>query len=122
MFSPVSAADLASWRTDVANLLPGSAVIQTLISTPDGAGGVTRTYSNAGTVACRVDPLPKKDRIELLLLSPKMVIDYLLTLPYGTSVDIHQRVIFDGNTWEIRGLAKEHSWAVSVRAYISRVQ
>ena len=80
------------------------------------------TYSAVGTVTCRVDPLPKKDKIELLAASPRMMIDYLITFPYGTTIDVHYRVVTGENTYEITGLAKDHSWAVSVRAYISRVK
>jgi hypothetical protein len=55
-------------------------------------------------------------------LSEKMQIEYKLTLPYGTAIDVHYRVSTAGNTYDVVMLAKEHSWAVSVRAYIARVK
>lgn len=120
----LNAGDLSWMRNDVGALMPDSAILFQPSYTPDGAGGGSVAFTNMGTVAARIDPLPRKEKIELLAAAPRLVVEYLLTLPWNTTIDAHWRAILEGNgnTYEVVGMAVEHSWRVSVRAYVARVR
>jgi SPP1 family predicted phage head-tail adaptor len=121
-FVPMGTAWLARARQDVAALLPGTCIIQSVVYGSDGAGGVTATYTASGTVACRVDPQMKRDRLSLRVLAERMDVDYTLTVPYGTAIDAHYRVIYQGRTYEIGQVATEHAYALDVRTLINQVR
>lgn len=120
----LSDAQLAQMRADVLRMLPGTAIIQAKTVTSDGGGATDETWTavSSGTVACRIDPLPRDAQIAALGLAEGMKVNYLLTLPYDAPIDIGNRVSIGGDAYEIRYLSDEHSWNVSVRAYASRAE
>lgn len=120
----LSDAQLAQMRADVLRMLPGTAIIQAKTLVDDGGGAWSETWAAvaSGTVACRVDPLPRDAQIAALGLAEGMKVNYMLTLPYNAPIDIGNRVSYGSDTYEIRYLSASHSWNVSVRAYAARAE
>jgi hypothetical protein len=120
----LSVAELAQMRADVANMLPDSAVIYGANAVYDGAGGVTETSTavTGGTVACRVDPIKSKG--SNVVIDPAregLDFEYMITMPYDAPIAANRTIVTGGNTYEVVGLAREHSWNVSRRALVNRV-
>jgi len=113
--------NLSSMRADIAGLLPETCVLFSPTFSNDGSGGISSGYTNAGTVACRRDPLPKKGALELMAMAERLMIEYQLTLPYGTTIDAHWRVQFIDGMFELRQLTNQGGYALDIRAYIGRV-
>ena len=118
----LNSADLSWMAADVQRTLPDTGVYQSPTFANDGSGGYTSTYTNAGTVACRVDPLSHKDKLELLALAERMLVDCVVSMPQGTPIDVHYRFIHNSLTYEITGLFTGNSWAAVTRAYLARVK
>jgi head-tail adaptor len=112
-------------RGEVARLLPDTAEIQTRTTTSDGAGGWSEAWSTAATVACRVDPFTRRGlagtNIEQAGGREALRLTYTVTLPHDAPITVGTRIITGGFTYEVRQLIGEHSWRVSRRALIVRI-
>lgn len=113
--------DLAQMRADVAQMLPGTAIILTGTRTSNGMGGGSVAWTATGTVACRFDPFDRAVQIEQVAAGEAMRVEYVLTLAYDASITLGQRVRVEGDDYEIRRLSDEHNWRVSRRAVIRRI-
>lgn len=114
--------DLTAMRADVANMLPGTAVIQAVTRTSDGAGGWSESWAAVagGTVACRLDPLGRSlSKTEVQLLRESMTIAFQLTVPHDAPVATDCRVVIGGTTYEVLSLDVYHSERVSRRAIVA---
>lgn len=112
-------AELAQLRSDVLELLPGSAVIQRESrGTADAYGyGGSVSYAAVGTVAARVDPLAASAR-ETIGARDTDTEFRQLTVPYNADIAAGDRVVFDGRTYEIRTLSDNHSLRAVRRAVL----
>ena len=82
-------------RATLNTSLGGTAVIQSVSSSDDGGGGGgTATYTNAGTVACRLSSLTgtERERGNRIAEDAK----WLITLPATASVDVNSRIVVTG--------------------------
>lgn len=120
----LSANQLDNMRADVARMLPDTCVISSVGHTPDGAGGDTESLTTVATVACRVDPVSATSDRTMVVAAMKEALDmlYQLTVPYDTDIRIGYRVTTGGKQYEIRQLSNAHSWNVSKRAIILRIE
>ena len=118
----LSDAQLATMRSDVARMLPGTAIIHAFVAAANSAGEWSETWTavSGGTVACRLDPI-KAQNIVMAGGAEGFKVDYQLTLPYDAPIDVGHRVTYAGNAYEVRQLSDLHSWNVSVRAQVSKV-
>jgi head-tail adaptor len=119
---PLSEAQLARMRAQLNARLPGTAVIQQAIRTPDGAGGWSETWTavTGGTVACRLDPIGVGTvRETSIALRETLVVRYRLTVPYDAPLAADFRVVINGKTYEIVQLDDQHSQRVSRRAVVA---
>lgn len=110
-------------RTQFAQFLPDSATIQAMSYLPDGAGGWTEVWQTVvgGTVACRLDALFRHNPVDTIATHESVVSEYLLTVPFDAPLDVHQRVIINGETYQVRTLLTDHSWRVAKRAYVAKI-
>ena len=115
-------AQLDLMRSQVALLLPGTAVIYTKTAGTATPYGDSYTYNAAGTVSCRVDPLGQQNSTELEynLSKETTMIMYRCTLPYDATVTADDRITIDGENYEVVQLNVDHSWNVSKRIVIAR--
>jgi len=116
--------DLIQMRADVSEMLPDTAVISAPSWVSDSAGGGSQSYTpvTGGTVACRVDPLPKVQMDLLVAGGEALTVKYVLTLPHDAPMAVDYHVTTGGNTYEIIHMDIDHSWRVSRRAIIAEVR
>ncbi len=121
----VSAAQLARMRSQVAELLPGTAIIQAPTNTVDSMGGVTQSYAavTGGTVICRLDPLGNRAS-PLQLYAGRETLKKMqqLTVPHDAPLASDYRVVIATQTYEIVQLDDVHSNNVSKRAILAEVE
>lgn len=112
---------LTYMRNQVAMMLPGTAVISTS-SVVNVGGRITTTWTAAGTVACRVDPLAQStDYVGDEALREGTTELYRLTVPFDCVLDANTRVTYGGRDYEVVQVDISHSANVSKRAVISRL-
>lgn len=114
---------LRRMRADVLRMLPGTCVIQQVTNSADGAGGFTpsTTPVTGGTVACRIDPVARVQQIDTAADREALRVEYRLTVPYDAPLESGMQVVVGGYTYEVRQLVVDHSWNVSKRAIIARI-
>lgn len=118
----LTAAELSAMRSDVADSLPGTAIISRPTTASDGMGGVTATFAAAGTVACRMEP-SQTDATESesggrsVMASP-----WVLHVPHDTDLNATDRIVYDGGTYEVVELYEPRSWQVHVQAQVVQVR
>ena len=123
--SVISGGMLAMMRAQVLARLPDTAVIQSVANVSDGAGGVTPTWGvgAGGTVLCRVDPLGQISTESGVVASREaMAVRYRVTMPYDAPINVNNRVVIDGDTYEVVSVTIDHSWNVSKRVIVSEVR
>lgn len=98
---PLSAAELTQMRHTVSQHLAGTAVIHTKTAAADGQGGQTWTYAASGTVDARLSPIERGRGEQSLADRAAVVSDWILTIPYHTSADEDDRVVYDSVTYEV---------------------
>lgn len=120
----ISDAQLAVMRSQVETMLPDTAVIQSKSLASDGAGGWNETWSavTGGTVSCRMDPLRLREAIRLVGEQERLRELYQLTTPHDAPLDVDYRVVVGGETYSVIQLDTDHSWNVSVRAVVAKVE
>ncbi len=113
-------AELTALRAEQEKALPDTAAIRRLTRTSDGAGGFTSSEATVATVAARITAtLGSTERpiAERLGLAEAAVV----TLPYGTDVELADRVLINGATWDVVALLSK-SWSTALRLIVSRVR
>lgn len=116
----LTAAELASMRTDIETLLPDTCVIKTLTTAPDGMGGQTETWSASGTATCRLDRRSGGERMAGGAI--RAYGEWVLTVPYQTGVDVSKRVLHGGLTYNVVEVNADKSWPDCVRAVVEQVE
>lgn len=118
----ISDAQLARMRAQVP--LPDTAVISSMTAVADGAGGWTETWAavSGGTVACRLDPV-KGGNSGIVTVPGRegLIVQYQLTTEYDAPLAVNRRVTIGGDVYEVVQLSDDHSWRVSRRALLSRI-
>lgn len=113
---------LARMRAETAQLLPDSGAIQAATNTPDGKGGFTESWSTIATVACRIDPMPRPVQPDTIAGREAIKNQRMLTCPWDAPLAVNRRVVIGTETYEIRDLHEDHSWRVSRRAIVTKVE
>ncbi|MCC6614218.1 MAG: head-tail adaptor protein [Anaerolineae bacterium] len=119
----LSSSELAQLRADLEELLPDTCTIQADGGSVDSAGHVTPSWSNTATgVACRLDPFTvRSDSRGVIAQQERTRTYYTLTLPYNTTIEYGNRVIFGSLTLEIVQLFTTHSLHGVVRALVAEM-
>ncbi len=114
----LSTTDLAAMRSTLDASLPDTCQVTRKTPVPDGAGGQTVTYPNAGSaVACRIAPATDAVRRAEDIIAGRVAQDapWLLTLPNGTDVVATDRVTSGGRTFEVSVVLAPRSWELDRR-------
>jgi hypothetical protein len=121
----LTAAELASIRADVADLMPDTCIIITVTNTPDNMGGYTVGTAAAagGTVSCRLDA----KIINTLRASEAMggggiqpFHQFILTVPYDTTISTNNQVQKGTEVYNVISVDADKSWKGAVRVVLER--
>lgn len=122
----VTFAELASMRTAIKDLLPGTGDFYSVAASADGFGGYsegTTIVSGGSNVPYRLDPLQGEEQLAGGEIKP--FYRYILTVPhnYGTVVDSTMYFLAGTVSYRIHSIDNVHgdkSWAVSTRIILER--
>lgn len=106
-------------RHSVETYLPGTAVIQTATRASDGQGGQTFTYAAASTVDARLSPVFGGEAELASRISERNA--YVLTIPWETSIDADDRVVYDSVTYEVLQVRDRTPWELSRRCFVAEI-
>jgi head-tail adaptor len=111
----LTAADLATMRDDIAQLLPDTCDILYAISTGDGQGNETVTWGTAtANVACRVDNYRRGDeRVIAKALQPFQ--QATISLPYSTVITPANRIQVGAYVFTVQSVNISQSWKAVTR-------
>ena len=115
----ITTAELAQMRSDIETLLPDTCVINTLTSVSDGMGGQTNSWEASGTVDCRLDRRSASEQLSGGAIRPYS--EWVLTVPYGTSITVQNQVTHGGLTYNVTEVNTDKSWPDCVRATVEQV-
>ena len=116
----ITANDLNAARAVLNESLPGTAVVQNFTTSSDSGGGVTETWTAAGTYPCRFGPatlgqMEERERGERI--SPEA--DFIFTLPGTATITSNSRIIHAGGTYNVEAV-RDRSWPVSTRVEVRK--
>lgn len=117
----LSDAVLAKMRAQVLLLLPDTATIQAPNQTIDDSGAVVDGAPTETEVSCRLDPI-KADNVLEAGGREALASDYMLTLPHDADVAENYTVVIGSDTYQVIMLHDDHSWRVSRRARVVKIQ
>lgn len=84
-------------------------------------GSVEESFSNRATgVACRLAP-DQRPREYTLGMGRVSVSEFILTIPWDQAIEPSDRVVVSSETYEVLGVADDHSYRTARRAYLARV-
>lgn len=111
----VTSDEIAQMRDEAELALIDSAVISRETGSSDAQGGVTSSWSAAGTVLCRVSPMnagayegERADRVSAQS-------EWIVTFPYGTDVTERDRFTCLGVTYEPIEVKAPRTWELTRR-------
>ena len=115
--------EISLMRSEVNLALPGTAVLQTRTTSPDGQGGFTQTYAASSTVSARLSPSPVQGvgveaEIAARVAGRAM---FVLTLAAETTVAATGRVVYNGVTYEVVDAQTRTPWELSHRVFLAEV-
>ena len=121
----LTTAELASIRSDVADLMPDTCIIITVSATADVFGGHTLGTAAAagGTVNCRLDA----KIINTLRASESKAAggiqpfhQFILTVPYDTTITTNNQVQKGTEVYNVISVDADKSWKGAVRVVVER--
>jgi head-tail adaptor len=116
--SQLSNADLAYMQEAIGELLPGTCYILSGTPTSNGAGEMLDTWGTIGTADCRLDAKTGNEQLQGAAVRPQF--SYVLTLPYGTTIEENYRVVVGSDTFNVTSIDAGKSWSACARAYLER--
>jgi len=105
-------------RAAAEEALDTTAVIETSAEVSDGGGGMTTTWTPAGTAICRVAPVLRGQGEEVAGDRLTSISEVMLTFPAETDIDHDARVRADGRLYtvlEVRERSQEMTRRVKAR-------
>ncbi len=115
----LTASELTAMRAVVNTSLAGTAIIERGTLTSDSGGGYTEGWSSAGTVSCRIAPLGGMEDVTGSRISADA--DWMLTVPFDTSITENDRVVSAGGTFTVRAVRTPRTFELSRRAEVERI-
>lgn len=117
----ISASVLTALRTTVEASLPDSCTIRRNTQTSDGAGGMTDSWANLATVACRVSPSGRAPEERVIAERIGSVGLWTVTLPALTEVTAKDRLLIGARQLEVIAVLAPRSWELCRRVVCSEV-
>ena len=110
----ISAAELTAMRADLTASLPGTVTISRVSLSSDRMGGQSEAWATVGTAVARVSPsgAGTDDIVGAEALSQ---IPWVVTVPQGTDVTERDRIIYEGQTFEVIRTTAPRSWDTCTR-------
>ena len=119
----LSTNELAQLRTDAGDYLPDTCTILRDTETLRSTGDVSRSQGTVATgVACRMMPTSYRDRERLVAAQITTSGSFWLSVAHNQDVVATDRVVFDGETYEIAMVEEKGSWKVNKRAICTKVE
>lgn len=118
----LSTQELAQLRTAAENYLSDTCTIRKVTRSDDGQGGFTETWSDrASGVACRLASVrsQRSERPEGEQLAAYS--RWVLTIPHDQAIEESDRVVHDGETYEVAHLEDTHSNRTAKRVWLRRL-
>ncbi|MFN3650091.1 MAG: head-tail adaptor protein [Armatimonadota bacterium] len=115
----LSAKELASMRTAVAQTFVTAATLRRRTSVSDGQGGESYTYADAGTIRGRLQPRSANEKQEGGQLAGVTLWRWLC--PHDTELRLTDRLRIDGADYEVTGTSAGMSDALELRADLVRI-
>lgn len=114
---------LAAMRAAITELLPDTCTILTVTRTPDGMGGNSESWGTASSgVACRMDLVNRLMGMEQSKgASLQPYPQYMLSLPYDTTVDTDDRIVHNSTTYAVTRVNTGQSWMAVKRVILELV-
>lgn len=118
----LTSGEILEMRETLELTLPGTAILQTATRTTDGQGGQVWAYAASGTVAARLSPEGQL-RGEEPQLAGRVgeVANLILTIPAETQITASDRVVYDGEAFEVVEVRDRTPWELSRRVRVVRV-
>ena len=120
----LTAAELSTMRTSINELLPDTCNILTPTNVNDGQGGITTTWGTANaSVTCRLDKRSGQEQGQEQVQGAgvKPYTEWILTLPYDTTIANTQRVEVGSSTFNVISVDGDKSWEASMRVILEKV-
>jgi hypothetical protein len=120
----LTAAELADARATLLESLPDLATIRHRTSTPSGGGGQTWAFPDSHVVPCRLSPIAGGEDTGSIQTGPKKISDlttHMLTIPHDTVIAHEDRVVVNGDTYEVTYVRRRPTWEVSRRVELREV-
>ena len=115
-----TAAELTDLRAEQAAAMPLTCTVVTRAAeTSDSYGGTDAPSESTVSVACRIGPPNGSDQQVAERLG--VVVDAVVTLPYGTTVPQRGRVEQGGRAYEVVTTNDEQAYQVAVRVLCRRI-
>src|SRR5512139_2327964 len=113
--------DLSYLRATIDAMLPDTCTILSEALSPDGQGGQTSTWGTVSqNVACRLDEAAQTGGNTLVPAGGALreAHRYMLSLPYATTINAHDRVEISSNTYNVISVNEDVSWHAVMRAVL----
>jgi SPP1 family predicted phage head-tail adaptor len=103
-------------------MLTATCAIWRKVKATTNAGGADDTWVlQYANVPCRLMPELSRRVVEELAGREAMLTTYRLTVPYDTDLRADDRVVFDGDTYEVLALWDDHDLRTARRAWVGKV-
>lgn len=111
---------LAAMRDAIAELLPDTCHILTVTRTVDGMGGWSESWGTTyANISCRLDAQAMSENLKGAAVQPYK--QYMLSLPYDTTVTTANRIKHNGITYAVTGVNTSQSWQAVKRVTLEAV-
>lgn len=117
---PLTAGELLSMRHTANTYLGGTAVVYTLGTTSNGAGGYTDSHTASGTYDARLAPISGKE--ETVADRVSEVAHWVLTVPANTPLEETGLVEYNGRSYEIDRIITRTPEEITRRAVVVEVR
>ena len=120
----LTAADVTYMQSVIADMLPDTCNVLSEALAADGQGGQTSTWGTVTTnVACRLDEQTQRGANQLIPFGNALREShrYILSLPYDTTINAHDRVEVGANTYHVVSVNAGVSWQAVMRAVLELI-
>jgi SPP1 family predicted phage head-tail adaptor len=118
----LSAAELARLRDAHTATLTATCSIWRKVKATNDAGGPDDTWAQQiASVACRVMPSQLQRVLETDAGRETMSAYFRLTVPFDTDIQAEDRIVYDGDSYQVVALWDDHDLRTARRAVIAKV-
>jgi SPP1 family predicted phage head-tail adaptor len=118
----LSDVELSRLRDAHAATLTATCAIWRKVKSTNAAGGPDDTWAEQiASVPCRVMPAPLQRVLDTSAGRETMTPYFRLTVPYDTDIQAEDRVVFDGDNYQVVALWDDHDLRTARRAIIAKV-